>query len=119
MDPAFYMLLKPNAFALPVFPGITLLYPLFAAPAIIKMINNVFERNKNYYLLLMNINQACFRMLDELVPNRYQVSNNPNLIGWNALMSIHDILNQLMANYGMPKAMVISTMTRCFAARSL
>jgi hypothetical protein len=46
-------------------------------------------------------------MLDETVPDRYKVSNNPNLTGWNASMSIRAILDQLMANYGMPDAMVL------------
>jgi hypothetical protein len=47
-------------------------------------------------------------MLDELVPNRYKVSNNPHLTGWNTLMSIHNILDQLMARYyGMPDVMVL------------
>jgi hypothetical protein len=55
----------------------------------------------------MNINQACFCMLDETVPDRYKVWNNPNLTGWNASMSIRAILDQLMANYGMPDAMIL------------
>ncbi len=46
-----------------------------------KMIDNVFARNKNYYLSYMNINRVCFRMLDEMVPDRYKVSNTPNLTG--------------------------------------
>jgi hypothetical protein len=72
-----------------------------------KMIIDVFARNKNYYLSLMNINQACFCMLNKTVPDRYKVSNHPNLTGWNALMSIRTILDQLMANYGMPDRMVL------------
>jgi hypothetical protein len=55
----------------------------------------------------MNINQACFYMLDETVPEWYKVWNNPNLTGSSASMSIRAILNQLMANYGMPDAMVL------------
>ncbi len=107
MDPTLYMLLKPNAFVLPISPGTNPIYPQFAAPAIIKMFNNVFKQNTNYYLSLMNINRACFCMLNNLVSNRYKVSNNPNLTGWNALMSIHDIFNQLMVNYGIPEAIVL------------
>jgi hypothetical protein len=107
MDPALYILLKPNAFVLPASPGATAIYPQFAAPAQMKMINNVFVRNKNYYLSYMNINRACFRMLDETVPDRYKVSNTPTMTGWNVTMSLRAILNQLMANYGMPNAMVL------------
>jgi hypothetical protein len=55
----------------------------------------------------MNINHACFRMLDETVPDRYKVSNTPNLTGWNVSVSFQGILNQLMANYGMPNVIVL------------
>ncbi len=107
MDPTLYILLEPNAFVIPASPGGTAIYPQFAAPAQMKMIDNVLARNKNYYLSYMNINCACFRMLDETVPNRYKVSNTPNLTGWNVSMSLWAILDQLMANYGMPDAMVL------------
>ncbi len=46
-------------------------------------------------------------MLDETVPDRYKVSNTPNMTGWNVSMSLRAILDQLMANYGMPDAMVL------------
>ncbi len=98
MDPALYILLEPNALVLPVSPGATAIYPQFAAPTQMKMIDNVFARNKNYYLLFMNINHACFRMLDKTIPDRYKVSNTPNLTGWNVSMSLWSILDQLMAN---------------------
>ena len=107
MDPALYNLLEPNAFVLPVLPGGTAIYPQFAAPAQMKMINNVFARNKNYYSSFMNINRACFRMLDKTVPDQYKVSNTPNLTGWNVSMSIRGILDQIMANCSMPNAMVL------------
>jgi hypothetical protein len=55
----------------------------------------------------MNISRVCFRMLDETVPDRYKVSNTPNLTGWNMSMPLWGILDQLMANYGMPDAMVL------------
>jgi hypothetical protein len=86
MDPALYILLKPNAFVLPVSPGGTAIYPQFAAPAQMKMIDNIFARNTNYYLLFMNIKCACFRMLDKTVLDKYNVSNTPNLTGWNVSM---------------------------------
>jgi hypothetical protein len=107
MDPTLYILLEPNAFVIPTSLGGTAIYPQFAAPAQMKMIDNVFARNKNYYLSYMNINHACFRMLDEMVPDRYKVSNTPNMTGWNVTMSLREILDQLMANYGMPDTMVL------------
>ena len=107
MDPALYILLEPNAFVLPVSPGATAIYPQFAAPGQMQMIDNVFARTKNYYLSYMNISHACFHMLDETVSDRYKVWNTPNLTGWNVSMSLWGILDQLMANYGMPNTMVL------------
>ena len=107
MVPALYILLKPNVFILPIPPGGTTIYPQFAAPAQMKMIDNTFARNKNYYLTFMNINRARVCMLDKKVPDQYKVSNTPNLTGWNVWMTIRGILNQLMANYGMPNATVL------------
>ena len=93
MNPALYILLEPNAFALPVSPGGTAIYPQFAALAQMKMIDNIFARNKNYYLSYMNINRACFCLLDETIPDQYKVSNTPNLTGWTVSMSIRTILD--------------------------
>jgi hypothetical protein len=93
MDPALYQLLEPIAFIRPVSPGDTPVYPLFAPPVTIKSINNVFKRSRKYYLSYMNINRACFWMLNKTVPDRYKVSNNPNLMGWNSLVSICSIIN--------------------------
>jgi hypothetical protein len=84
MDLALYILLEPNAFVIPISPGPTAIYPEFVTPAQMKMINNVFGRNKNYYL-------------SKTVPDWYKVLNNPNLTGWNVSM----------ANYCMPDAMVL------------
>jgi hypothetical protein len=101
MDPALYILLEPDAFVTPTSPGATAIYPQFLPPAQMKMIDNVFARNKNYYLYLMYMIHACCHMPNETVPNRYKVSNDPNLTGLNALMSIRAILDQLMASYRM------------------
>jgi hypothetical protein len=68
------------------------------------MVDATFERDKNYFVSYKNIKRACFRMLDELVPNQYKVLNTPALIGWNATMSIQFILNQLEDAYGKPLA---------------
>ena len=46
-------------------------------------------------------------MHEKMVPDRYKVSNTPNLTGWNVSMSIQGILDQLMANYSMPNALVL------------
>jgi predicted nucleic-acid-binding Zn-ribbon protein len=72
-----------------------------------KNIDNIFDRQQNYYLSYVNINRATFRMLDETIDDRYKVSNTPNLTGWNSSMSIREIIVHLTTNYGVPDAMVM------------
>ena len=48
-------------------------------------------------------------MLDANMSAQYKVSNNPNLTGWNATMSVLDILNQLQDTYGNPSMMTLFT----------
>ncbi len=107
MAPSVYALLEPQAFVVPADPGPNPVYVLFAPPNTVKMSNATFKRNKNYFLSYKNINQACFCMLDELVPNQYKVSNTQELIGWNASMSIQDILNQMEGSYGKPSSKLL------------
>jgi hypothetical protein len=99
MDPGLYALIKPIAFTVPHSPGVLPVYQNFVHPAMMRMVDYAFERNKNYFLLFSNINRACFRaclcMLDDSIPIQFKVSNQANLTGWNALMSIqkrhHDL----------------------------
>jgi hypothetical protein len=81
MAPTVYALLEPLPFFVPTDPGAAPVYTPFATPATIKMINTTFERDKNYFKSFKNIYRACFRMLDELVPNQFKVSNSPALLG--------------------------------------
>ena len=81
ITPAMYLLLEPQAFAEPPNPGNTAVYPQFSPTATIKMIDAEFTRDKNYYLSFKNINQACFKMLDDSISNQFKVSNTPNLTG--------------------------------------
>ncbi len=46
-------------------------------------------------------------MLDDSVPIQFKVSNIRNLTGWNASMSIQEILTQLETSYGKPTPMVL------------
>ncbi len=71
------------------------------------MIDATFTRDKNYYLLFLINNQACFKMLDETVSNQFKVSNTPNLTGWNSTMTIRVNLKQLEALYGKPDTMTL------------
>jgi hypothetical protein len=107
MDPGLYALIEPNPFNIPINPGATPVYQNFAPPAVLKMVDYAFKQNKNYFLSFTNINRACFCMLDSTVPNQFKVSNQPNLTGWNASMSMQDILTQLETSYGKPMPMVL------------
>jgi hypothetical protein len=69
ITPAMYLLLEPQPFVEPVNPGDTAIYPPFLPPSTIKMIDAAFTQDKNYFLSLRNINQACFKMLDNLISN--------------------------------------------------
>ncbi len=46
-----------------------------------KMTDKIFEGNKNYYLSFVNINRACFRMLNDNIADQFKVSNMPNMMG--------------------------------------
>jgi hypothetical protein len=91
MAPAVYALLEPVLFFVPTDPGAAPVYMPFAMPAAIKMIDATFKQDKNYFKSFKNFYRACFRMLDELVPNQFKVSNSLALLGWNPTMSIEFI----------------------------
>jgi hypothetical protein len=102
-----YALLEQTPFVIPVNPGPVAVYPQFATPATIKQLNAVFLRLQKEHQSYKNIWRACFRMLDTNVADQFKVSNIPFLIGWNASMSIIDILNQLEGTYGKPDTMTL------------
>jgi hypothetical protein len=102
MDPGLCALIEPIAFMVPLNPGTSPMYQNFAPPAMMKTVDYTFERNKNYLLSYMNINRACFCMLDDSVSIQFKVSNQANLTGWNASMSIQDIMTQLETSNGKP-----------------
>jgi hypothetical protein len=107
MDPGLYALIKPIVFTVPLNPGALPVYQNFAPLAMMRMVNYTFERNKNYFLSVSNINRACFCMLDDSVPIQFKVSNQPSLTGWNASMLIQDIMTQLETSYGKPTLMTL------------
>jgi hypothetical protein len=102
MDSAMYLLIKFTLFVVPPDPGNVPNYPQFVTPQVIKTLDQMWENARNYYLSYININRACFQMLDENINDHFKVSNDPNLIGWNPTMSIQLILAQLEASYGKP-----------------
>jgi hypothetical protein len=100
MDPGLYALNEPVAFTVLLNPGALPVYQNFVPPAMMKMVDYAFEQNKNYLMSYMNIDRACFCMLDDSVPIQFKVSNQANLNGWNVSMSIQDIMTQLETSYG-------------------
>ncbi len=66
-----------------------------------------FTLDKDYYLSFLNINRACFKMLDKTVSNQFKVSNTPYLTGWNLTITICIILEQLKTLYGKPDTMML------------
>jgi hypothetical protein len=80
-------------------------------------INARFIRVCNYWLLYQNIKQACFNMLDDNIDDAFKVSNSPKLRGWNQLMEIMEILEQITMTYGcpMPNALLQNNMLFCSA----
>jgi hypothetical protein len=107
MDLGLYALIEPIPFVVLVNPGATPIYQKFSLLAVMKMVDYTFQWNKNYFLSYMNINRACFHMLDDSVPIQFKVSNVPTLTGWNASMSIQEILTQLETAYGKPTPMAL------------
>jgi hypothetical protein len=107
VDPATYQLLKGTAFVVPINPGPPAVYPQWAAPTMVKMIDATFLHEKNYFLSYKNIQRACFRMFDTNIGAQFKVSNTPALMGWNSTMSILNILNQLQDLYGKPTMMTL------------
>jgi hypothetical protein len=106
MDQVIYTLLKPTMpFAAVVDPGKYAQYANTATEAAMKMTNKIFEHNKNYYLSFVNINMACFRMLNDNFANQFKVSNTANMMGWNLSMTVRSILEQLENSYGKSNTM--------------
>jgi hypothetical protein len=95
MDPTMYALIKNQQFVAPPNPGASPPLLQFTTPQTIKTCERLWENEQNYYLTYINISRACFQMLDKLVRDKYKVSNDPNLLGWNPMMCIQLILAQL------------------------
>jgi hypothetical protein len=107
MDPATYLLLEGKPFIVSVDPRAVAIYPWWAAPTTIKMIDAMFLCNKNYFLSYKNIARACFCMFDANIATQFKVSNTPLLTGWNSTMTIIEIFDQLQDSYGKPNMMTL------------
>ena len=108
-----YALLTIQPFHLPTNPGVTATYicsqtpgqPINNAPLTRTeqaSIDSLFNRRKAHFLLMQNIERACFTALDASVNDAFKVSNDPAVQGWHAGMRVIDILDQLSATYRQP-----------------
>jgi hypothetical protein len=70
-----------------------------------KMTDKIFERNKNHYLSFVNINKACFHMLNNNIADQFKVSNMANMTRWNSSMTVCSILEQFEDSYGKPNTL--------------
>ena len=66
----------------------------------------MWENNRNYFLLYLNIQCECFGLLNELVRSEYKVLNTGGLTGWNSTILIQEILGQLEVTCGKPSAAI-------------
>ncbi len=101
-----YALLTPNAFYLPNNPGNAAVYacptlegqPVDNTPLMQTeqaMIHTHFAHEKHYFLLMRNIERACFTTLDASINDAFKVSNNLAIQGWHSGMQVIDTLDQL------------------------
>jgi hypothetical protein len=91
-----YALLTTILFRLPTNPGAAAVYFQSQVPG--QPVNNdalltrteqasiksLFNQHKHYFLLMQNIERACFTTLDASINNAFKVSNDPNIWGWHA-----------------------------------
>jgi hypothetical protein len=67
-------------------------------------ITTTFTHQKNYYDTACNIYHAVYDTLNAHLDNAFKVAppTTPPTIGWNALMFLDDIFDQMMKTYGRP-----------------
>jgi hypothetical protein len=116
MDPAMYLLVKLTPFAAPSDPGDVPIYPQFATTQVIKTLDQLWEKKRNYYLLYIKISRACLCIIDKNINNHFKVSKHPNLSGWNPRMSPQLILAQLELSYGKPGDQLMQNNDKLFWA---
>jgi hypothetical protein len=102
MAQELYTLLTPTPFRLPNNLGDATIYvcPVMAgqpvnATAFTRTeqasMDMCFARAKHYYLLMRNIEKACFTALDASINDAFKVSNDPTIQGWHTGMQVIDI----------------------------
>jgi hypothetical protein len=120
-----YTLLMAMPFHLPIKPGNA---PIYICPVVTgKPVNNAplthteqatintrFKRLKHYFMLMQNIEHACFTALNAIVNDAFKVSNMVNGCGWHAGMRVIYILDQLNNTYGKPTSSALEVNDNIF-----
>jgi hypothetical protein len=75
-----------------------------------------FNRLKHYFMLMQNIDCACFTALNTSVNNAFKVSNVANGREWHAGMRVIDILDQLNNIYGKPTSSALEANSNIFCS---
>jgi len=70
-------------------------------------IDTDFVLRRNYWLSYLNIKRACYNVLDKTIDDAFKFSPDPTLTGWNPLMEIIDIMEQMTTTYGRPTPTVL------------
>jgi hypothetical protein len=120
-----YALFTTAVFHLPVDPGNATSYvrPTLAGEVVNTtpltrteqaLIDLLFMRQKNYFMLLQNIKRACFTALNTSINDTFKVSNIPTGQGWHASICILDILDQLSNIYGKPTSTALEANINIF-----
>jgi hypothetical protein len=118
MAQELYALLNPNDFCLKNNPKETVVYvcaTLASQPAATFLltwteqarINTRFACTKHYFMLMCNIERACFTALDASVNLAFKVLDNSTIQGWHDGMRAVNILDQLSAAYSQPTLAVL------------
>jgi hypothetical protein len=114
MEPATYHLLECTPLIVLIDLRAMAIYPQWAAPTTIKMINAMFLCNKIYFLSYKNIARACFRLFNVNMTAQFKMSNTPLLTEWNSMMTIIKILDQFQDSYDKPNMMMLFNNDTCF-----
>ena len=120
-----YSLLTNIPFRLPTNPGAAAVYvrattlgqPVNNAPLSRMeqaLIDTLFNRREHYFLLMQNIERACFMALNSSINNAFKVSNDLTVQGWHAGMRVIDILDQLSLIYGQPTPVALEANDHIF-----
>ena len=109
MQPTLFALLDPTAFVAPIDPGLYATYETYDLAPAMKMKDNLFKSRKNMFTTYMNIKRAVYTIITKVIPEKFRISNNPSMSGWNQTMSINEILDQLDITYGQPGAAELLT----------